>query len=247
MPKSLMPEHGTEFSAEQAKALLAVTRELLAIVSADGDFLIVNEAFPSILSYYPEDLIGKPLTWLHPPAEAGPISEKFALLAMQKGATANFHCSLRAKSGQLRWFNIVAVNRLNDSDVRGVLLSYQDVTEFQRMEAQRMVLSNVVHALNETSNLDDLLHQIHGALKRVVYAENYFVALHDPQSEMFHFPFFVDQFDPPPPPQKVARTCMAYVFRTGKACSIPQLEFDRLAAEGEVELVGSASPAWLGI
>src|SRR5258708_19229681 len=64
---------------------------------------------------------------------------------------------------------------------------------------------------------------------------------------MFHFPFFVDQFDPPPPPQKVARTCMAYVFRTGKACSIPQLEFDRLAAAGEVELVGSASPAWLGI
>ena len=247
MPKSLMPERVTEFSAEQAKALLSVTRELLAIVSAHGDFLFVNEAFTSILGYSSEDLIGKPLTWLHPPAEAGPISEKFALLAMQQGATANCHCSLRAKSGQLRWFDIVAVNRLNDPDVRGILFSYQDVTEFQRMEAQRMVLSNVVHALNETSNLDDLLHQIHGALKRVVYAENFFVALHDPQSEMFHFPFFVDQFDPPPPPQKVARTCMAYVFRTGKSCSIPQLEFDRLAAEGEVELVGSASPAWLGI
>jgi PAS domain S-box-containing protein len=40
---------------------------------------------------------------------------------------------------------------------------------------------------------------------------------------------------------------MAYVFRTGKACLIQQLEFDRLAAEGEVELVGSASPAWLGV
>jgi len=168
MPKSLMPERVTEFSAEQAKALLSVTRELLAIVSAHGDFLFVNEAFTSILGYSSEDLIGKPLTWLHPPAEAGPISEKFALLAMQQGATANCHCSLRAKSGQLRWFDIVAVNRLNDPDVRGILFSYQDVTEFQRMEAQRMVLSNVVHALNETSNLDDLLHQIHGALKRVV-------------------------------------------------------------------------------
>ena len=70
-------------------------------LSADGDFLFVNEAFASILGYSSEDLIGKPITWLHPPAEAGPISEKFALLAMQKGATANCHCSLRAKSGQL--------------------------------------------------------------------------------------------------------------------------------------------------
>jgi len=40
---------------------------------------------------------------------------------------------------------------------------------------------------------------------------------------------------------------MAYVFRTGEAQLIPQKEFDRLAAEGEVELVGSASPAWLGV
>jgi PAS domain S-box-containing protein len=40
---------------------------------------------------------------------------------------------------------------------------------------------------------------------------------------------------------------MTYVFRTGKSCMIPQSEFDRLAAEGEVELVGSASPAWLGV
>jgi len=40
---------------------------------------------------------------------------------------------------------------------------------------------------------------------------------------------------------------MAYVFRTAQAQLIPQAEFDRLAAEGEVELVGSASPAWLGV
>src|SRR5262249_21772072 len=59
--------------------------------------------------------------------------------------------------------------------------------------------------------------------------------------------FYVDQFDPPPPPQKISRTCMYYVFRVGQAKLIPQSEFDRLAAEGEVELVGSACPAWLGV
>jgi two-component system cell cycle sensor histidine kinase/response regulator CckA len=247
MSKSLMPDRLSDISQEQANALLAITRELLAIVSARGDFMFVNDGFARVLGYSPEHLVGKPLAWLHPPTEASSIGEKFASIAAHDGATATCRGSLRSKSGQWRWFDIVAVNRLHDPNVRGILLSYQDVTEFHRMEAQRMVLSNVVHALNETSNLDDLLHQIHGALKKVVYAENFFVALHDPQTEMFHFPFFVDQFDPPPPPQKVARTCMAYIFRTGKSCLIPQLEFDRLAAEGEMELVGSASPAWLGV
>src|ERR1700720_4131354 len=247
MPNSLMPDRLSDVSHEQANALLSLSRDLLAVVSAQGDFLFVNDSFGRVLGYSPGDLIGKPLSWLHPSAEVKSISEKFAALAAQDNATVTCRCSLRSKSGQWRWFDVVAVNRLQDPNVQGILLSYQDVTEFERMEAQRMVLSNVVHALNETSNLDDLLHQIHGALKKVVYAENFFVALHDPQTEMFHFPFFVDQFDPPPPPQKVARTCMAYIFRSGKSCLIPQLEFDRLAGEGEVELVGSASPAWLGV
>src|SRR6267142_2634482 len=247
MPKSLMPEHDVDTSEAQTRGLLELTRELLAIVSANGEFLFVNKGFERVLGYSPEELLGKSLISLHPPSEGPKMHKKFAAIVAGEGAEAAGRCSLRAKSGQWRWFDIIAVNRLHDPDVRGILLSYQDVTEFHRLEAQRMVLSNVVHALNETSNLDELLHKIHGALKRVVYAENFFVALHDPKTDMFHFPFFVDQFDPPPPPQKIVRTCMAYIFRTGKSCLIPQSEFDRLAAEGEVELVGSASPAWLGV
>jgi PAS domain S-box-containing protein len=64
---------------------------------------------------------------------------------------------------------------------------------------------------------------------------------------MFDFPFFVDQFDSTPPPQKIDRSCTAFVFRTGRAMLIPQSEFDRLAAQGEVELVGAPSPTWLGV
>ena len=242
-----MPERVAEFSQEQARALLSITRELLAVVSANGEFLFINDSFTRVLGYSPEDLLGKPLTSLHPPAEVPSLREKFSAVAAEPGAKQSGRCSLRSKAGLWRWFDIVAVNQLHDPDVQGIFISYQDVTEFRRLEAQRMVLANVVHALNETSNLDELLHQIHDSLKKVVYAENFFVALFDPQTEMFHFPFFVDQFDSPPAPQKVARTCMAYVFRTGKASLIPQVEFDRLAAQGEVELVGSASPAWLGV
>ena len=61
------------------------------------------------------------------------------------------------------------------------------------------------------------------------------------------FPFFADEYDTAPPPQKVGRSCTAYVFRTGRAKLIPQSEFDRWWQHGEVELVGSPSPAWLGV
>ena len=126
------------------------------------------------------------------------------------------------------------------SEQRAVLL--------RRMEAERQVIAEIVHALNQTANLDELLAGIHQALEKVLPAENCFVALHDSATDTFSFPFFVDEVDvAPPPPQKAGHSCTAYVFRKGMPMLIPQSEFDRLAAEGEVELVGAPAPGWLGV
>src|SRR5215831_3517254 len=134
------------------------------------------------------------------------------------------------------------------SEQDAAISSKQLSTLLRRMEAERHVISEIVQALNQTANLDELLHGIHRALKNVVCAENCFVALHDPATDTFSFPFFADQVDvAPPPPLKVGRSCTAHVFRQGAPMLIPQSEFDRLAAEGAVELVGAPSPAWLGV
>src|SRR5215813_12974105 len=138
MPKSLMSDRATGPSETQSKSLLSLTRELLAVVSADGRFLYANESFERVLGYSAQDLLGTSLTSLHPPAEAVKMKEKFASILEQEGAAASYRCSLRAKSGQWRWFDVMAVNQLHDPDVQGILISYQDVTEFHRLEAQRM-------------------------------------------------------------------------------------------------------------
>jgi PAS domain S-box-containing protein len=43
------------------------------------------------------------------------------------------------------------------------------------------------------------------------------------------------------------RSCTSYVFRTGEASLISQKRFDQLASKGEVELVGTPCPSWLGV
>src|SRR5208282_6390159 len=68
-----------------------------------------------------------------------------------------------------------------------------------------------------------------------------------PSTGLFHFSFFVDQFDQAPPPQKADRSCMCYVFHTGRPMLISKKVFDRLAGQGDVELVGTPSPSWLGV
>jgi PAS domain S-box-containing protein len=247
MSQRASSDQGISIGPEQLSTLLDSAREFHAIVSRDGTILFTSTGFTRVLGHSPDEMAGRPLTDLLHPSESATARTRIAELAAAPGTTIVERCRLRSKDGSWRWFECTARNRLHDPSIEGIITTFLDVTDLHRMEAERQVISDIIHALNQTANLDQLLQHVHHALKKVLYAENCYIALHDPVEDTFHFPFFVDQFDTTPPPKKVDRSCTAYVFRTGCAMLIPQAEFDRLAAKGEVELVGSPSPAWLGV
>lgn len=247
MAQKLVSELGFQLGKQQLAALLDSTREWIAILGVDGTIQFANSTTKILLGYRPDELLGRSVHAIVHSLEVDRIRECLRNMASNASETATERCRLRCKDGTWRWFDISFRNRLEERGLEGFLLNALDVTEQQRMEEERQVIADVVHALNQTSNLDQLLKRIHAALKRIVAAENCFVALHQPENDLFEFPFFVDEFDTAPPPQRVGRSCAAYVFRTGKAKLIPQAEFDILFEAGEVELVGSPSPAWLGV
>src|ERR1700675_4160189 len=230
----------------QLPALLECVRELLAVFDADGTILFVNPPFHTVLGHTPLEIVGKPVAEFIHEDDFDFFLATLRRLSANLETTVNVRCRLRSADGVWRWFDAEA-RRNPGNDVGGIAVSLLDITDLQRMESERQVIIEVVHALNETSNLDQLLQHIHQSLKKVLYAENCFIALHDADKDSFHFPFFVDRFDVAPPPQKVGRSCTAFVFRTGRAMLIPQPEFDRVAESGDVELVGSPSPSWLGV
>jgi two-component system, cell cycle sensor histidine kinase and response regulator CckA len=247
MAHKTVSEPGIRLGAQQLAILLDSTRELIAVLGLDSTVHFANSTFEVILGYKPEELLGRSFHALIHNGDVEQIREQWKEIASRPKASFTDRCRLRCRDGSWRWFEISCRNRMEESGFEGIALSGLDVTEQQRMEAERQVISDVVHALNETANLDQLLTRIHTALKRIVAAENCFVALHEPEDDTFQFPFFVDEYDSAPPPQKVGRSCTAYVFRTGRAKLIPQTEFDHLVETREVELVGSPSPAWLGV
>ena len=117
--------------------------------------------------------------------------------------------------------------RVSNGEIVAYEGTMEDITERKRVELERQVTFEIfIHAVNVTDNLDDLSYLVHQALKKVLYAENCFVALYEPSSGIPHFPFFIDQFDEAPPPQQVGRSCTAYVYRTGRAMLILQQIFD---------------------
>ncbi|MGH9757940.1 MAG: PAS domain S-box protein, partial [Candidatus Acidiferrales bacterium] len=175
------------------------------------------------------------------------VREEFLRRMETRGVVEGFEYQVRHRNGTKLW---ISENARAVRDSSGTITSYEgtmeNITGRKRAELERQVTFEIIHAVNLTDNLDDLLKLVHQALRKVLYAENCFVALYEPSTEMLHFPFFVDQCDDAPPPQRMGRSCTDYVYRTGRAMLIPQKTFDQLAAQGEVELVGTPSPSWLG-
>jgi PAS domain S-box-containing protein len=247
MAQRTVSEPGLALGAQQLSILLDSTQELIAILGPDGTVQFANATFQNVLGYRLEELLGRSIHAIVHALDVDAVRERLKDVTSTPGACVTERCRFRCRDGSWRWIQFTCRNRLDEPRFEGILFHANDVTDLHRMESERQVNSDVVHALNETSNLDQLLKRIHASLKEILPAENCFVALHDADTDTFHFPFLVDEYDTAPPPQKVGRSCTAYVFRTGQAKLIPQSDFDRLASSGEVELVGSPSPAWLGV
>ncbi len=152
------------------------------------------------------------------------------------------------KDGTTIW---VRENARKVTDADGKTLFYdgtvEDISEQKRADLEREVLYEIIHSAAKTDSLDELLELIHHSLGKIVYVKNYFIALYDPETQLFNFPYFLDKYDTIPEPTALRKSCTAYIFKTGKPLLLTQKLFDQLAEKKEVELVGTNSPSFVGV
>jgi two-component system cell cycle sensor histidine kinase/response regulator CckA len=242
-------EQAQREAEERFRSLFENATEGIFQTTTDGRYLSVNPALARMCGFAsPSEMIST-VQDLGRELYGDPnVRNVFKQLIEKYGSVKDFEYEVRRKDGAKIWISENAhVVRNPDGEILSYEGTIEDITARKRAELERQVTFEIIHAVNVTDNLDDLLRLIHIALKKVLYAENCFIALYESATGMFHFPFFVDQFDEAPPPQRVGRSCTAHVYRTGHAMLIPQRTFDLLAAEGKVELVGTPSPSWLGV
>ena len=127
------------------------------------------------------------------------------------------------------------------------LVLANDITEKRRLEAESRTISQIIHGVTITHNLEDLLALVHQSIGQMLYAENFYVALYDPKTQLLNVPFCVDKYDEVAPPAKLGRGLTSYVFRTSKPILMTPDVIARLVDEGEIEVVGTLPAVWLGV
>ncbi|HEY3580751.1 MAG TPA: response regulator, partial [Pyrinomonadaceae bacterium] len=82
---------------------------------------------------------------------------------------------------------------------------------------------------------------------KLLHAENCFVALHDPDTDLMHFDYWVDNVNPAPPPVPATKSFSGYVLRTGQPLLLTKELERELVEGGEFERVTGDTPSWLAV
>ncbi len=155
---------------------------------------------------------------------------------------------IETKDGDLKWIedNSITLNGPNGKNTLkfGTL---KDVTASMRDEKIRQIISEILEASNSEKNLQELFKFIHSCIKKLMKADNFYIAYHKMDSDILTFPYFVDEIDTDATEKKMGKGLTEYVLRIGKSALVDADKDKELRQKGEIELVGPQSPIWLGV
>ncbi|WP_228730391.1 sensor domain-containing diguanylate cyclase [Shewanella yunxiaonensis] len=125
--------------------------------------------------------------------------------------------------------------------------------KFKRAESAQNALLEISNIANAVSSMEDFYQGIHHHLKKLIPADNFYIALKN--QDQWELPFFLDEKDVHPTelyPDKnlsdmLKRGLTGYVLRTQRPLLCDEATADRLEAEGEIDNLGSPCHQWLGV
>ena len=133
--------------------------------------------------------------------------------------------------------------------VVGLIGIGRDITEKKKSEKLQKALYRISEEAQKISTTDKFYKALHIIIKELMPAKNFYLAIHDTDEGMISFPYFIDEYDAPPPPQLFGNGLTEFVLKTKKSQILTEVRYKELQKNKEVELgeSGKFSKIWVGI
>src|SRR5213593_1397334 len=234
-------------SEERFRALVEYSSDAIALVDAQGVTTYTSRTATRLLGYAAEEFVGRGGFDLLHPDDVERARHLFEELLAQPGVPLRAELRVRHKDGTYRHLETVAVNRLDESAVGAIVVNYHDLTPRKRAERIQQATYRISQAALTAADLQALLRALHEIVNELMPAQNFYVALVDPERNWLTFPYFVDQYDREAPERPLGRGLTEYVMRTGRPLLATPDVYEDLVRRGEAELIGAPSLDWVGV
>ncbi|MDQ6786415.1 MAG: PAS domain S-box protein [Acidobacteriota bacterium] len=235
-------------SEEKYRNILETIEEGYFETDLAGNFTFFNEALCAAIGYCGDELMGLNYRRYVDEENAQKLYGLFSEVFTTKQPKFLSSWEIIRKDGTRRIHeSSIALIFDETSKPVGFRGLVRDITERQRAENESQVITEIIQGVTTTTNLDELFVIVYQSIKKILNAENCFVALYNEKTEKLNMQFFVDKYDEAPPPQKMGRGLSSYVFRNKRSMLFTKDLIYQYAEEGEVEILGTPPAVWLGI
>jgi PAS domain S-box-containing protein len=166
-----------------------------------------------------------------------------------------------------RTAGVMAVQDYHDENAYGeeekkiltfVAAQIASAIERKRREAVQRATYRISEAVQNTEDLDSLYASTHEIVRGLMPAENFYIALLDPATQLVSFPYYVDQANPVAPlPRQINTGLTGYVLRAQTPVLVSRAHNQRKEQVGDSVLLeglqlpyveaGPAAAIWLGV
>lgn len=123
--------------ARRTEALVRESLDVIAIVGCDQRVSYVSPPLERVLGWTPDEAIGQRIEMFASPEDRAVVAEQFAeLIAGEFGTPYTFEMRVPSRTAAPVLLEVVCVNRLDDTEINGVIVSARDVSERHRLERE---------------------------------------------------------------------------------------------------------------
>src|SRR2546429_526238 len=247
MPRSHREPLDPMAALRRFRTLVEQSVEYIMLVGPTGERLYASLAASSVLEYAPGENLGRATFELVHPDDLAQVHALFRDLLTQSTGPTRAEFRVRHKDGSWGYLEATGTNRLDEPAVEAIVVTCRDVTDRRQAEDAQRAADWIAEAVSSTYSLDELFSSIHRILGDLMPVPNLYIALYDAAGDTLTFPYFVDERESAPPPRRLNHGLTEYVLRTGQPELVGPDRQRELEQRGEVDLLGAASPDWLGI
>jgi two-component system, cell cycle sensor histidine kinase and response regulator CckA len=224
-----------------------------ALLVVDPTFRVqcANHRFEHLFGFSAEQTIGTQVdSWILPQeraAEAHWIGQ-----CLQRGEVITIETQRQHRDGRLIDVSISTAPLAANGCAAAFYVLYRDISDRKRAEALSSALCRIAEKASSAEDLQQFFAAVHTILDELMCARNFAIVLHDPESQLLTYPYFVDEDEreSSPAPAKPARGLAEYVIRTGEPLLCTSQLLEQLRQSGEIEDSETSNRpgfSWLGV
>jgi PAS domain S-box-containing protein len=134
--RATCPQEALSAAEARYRRLVESIQEVILILDANGTSRYISPAFEQITGYTVAERTGRSAFDLIHPHDVAAVQASYHNLLAGPEARVRLETRVQHKNGSWRKIDMLGQNLLHDPHVRGLLITYQDVTEQRRLEDQ---------------------------------------------------------------------------------------------------------------